>query len=153
MLRLHGVIGRESDPALKSLLHSAEHHDGVELLFIPESDAGRRRFRLTTDKGTDCAVSLDRDEHLVDGALLLLDRSRAIVVRFGAPKTWRLRPASQEAALKLGWNAGNLHWRVRFEDEDLVVLIDGPLADYRARLAALIAGGAVREIAAAEAPP
>ena len=152
MLRIHGVIGRESDQALKSQLHSVEHHGGIEALFIPESEAGRKRFRLTTDKGTDCAVSLDRDDDLVDGAVLYLDRSRAIVVRFGAPKTWRLRPASPDAALRLGWNAGNLHWRVRFEGEDLVVLLDGALADYRARLAPLIADGAVREIDDPEPP-
>ena len=146
MLRLHGIIGRESDPALKATLHALEHHDGVERLFIPESDAGRRRFRLTTDKGTDCAVSLDRDEELCDGALLFLDRSRAIIVRFGAQKTWRLRAADQQSALKLGWNAGNLHWRVRFDGGDLIVLLDGPLADYQARIAALIAEGSVCEI-------
>jgi urease accessory protein len=146
MLRLHGIIGRESDPALKSTLHAVEHHDGVERLFIPESEAGRRRFRLTTDKGTDCAVSLDRDEELSDGALLFLDRSRAIIVRFGAQKVWRLRASDQQSALELGWNAGNLHWRVKFDRGDLIVLLDGPLADYQARIAPLIVEGSVREV-------
>jgi urease accessory protein len=147
MLRLHGIIGRETDPALRPLLHDVEHDDGIEMLFVPEAELGRRRFRLTTDKGTDCAVSLDRDEDLTDGSLLFLDRKRAIIVRFGAPKTWRLTATSREASLRLGWHAGNLHWRARFEGDTLLVLLDGPLADYRARIAPLIADGSVREIA------
>ena len=43
----------------------------------------------------------------------------------------------------LGWHAGHLHWRVRFDGRDLVVLLDGPEAEYRDRIAALIEAGAV----------
>lgn len=146
MLRLHGVIGRETDADLRDRLHDLEHRHAVERLFVPEADLGRRRFRLTTDKGTDCAVSLDRGDALDDGALLLLEPMRAIIVRVGAPATLRLRARSQEAALRLGWNAGNLHWRVRFEGEDLVVLLDGAAEDYRARIGPLLADGSVDEV-------
>lgn len=147
MLRLHGIIGKETDPAYRGRLHALEHHNGIELLFVPPEDAGRKRFRLATDRGTDCAVSLDRDEELVDGALLYLGPERAIIARFGAQAIWRLRPSTVAAGLKLGWNAGNLHWRVRFEEECLVILLDGPLADYRARIAPLIAEGEVADLA------
>lgn len=146
MLRLHGVVGRETDPQVREQLHHLEHHDAVERLFVPEAELGRRRFRLATDKGTDCAVSLDRGEELADGSLLFLDRHRAVVVRIGAPKTWRLRPLRQEGALRLGWSAGHLHWRVRFEDGDLVVLLDGPRSDYAARIATLLDDGSVGQV-------
>jgi urease accessory protein len=146
MLRLHGAIGRESDDRFRTELHHLAHHDAIERLFVPEAELGRRRFRLSTDKGTDCAVSLDRDEVLADGTLLFLDQNRAVVVRVGAPKILRLRPATKEAALSLGWSAGHLHWRVRFEDGDLVVLLDGPIADYRVRIASLIKDGSVGEV-------
>jgi urease accessory protein len=146
MLRLHGIIGKSDEAAYASLLHDLEHQDGIELLFVPPSDAGRKRFRLTTDRGTDCAVSLDRDEDLVDGALLFLDPTRAIIARFGEQEIWRLRPADQAASLKLGWNAGNLHWRVRFEGETLHVLLDAPLHTYRARILPLLESGEVEEL-------
>ena len=68
------------------------------------------------------------------------------MVRVGEPKTWRLRPRTPEAALRLGWNAGNLHWRVTFEGADLVVLLDAPLADYRARIVPLLAESLIEEI-------
>lgn len=145
MLRLHGIIGHESDAAFQVRLHHLEHHDSIELLFVPPDEAGRKRFRLVTDRGTDCAVSLDRGEQLTNGALLYIDSKTAIIARFGQQSVWRLRPADPATALKLGWNAGNLHWRVRFEDDCLVVLLDGPLTDYRARLEHLLNGGEVTE--------
>lgn len=146
MLRLHGIIGRSDEAAYAAVLRDLEHQDGIELLFVPPSDAGRKRFRLTTDRGTDCAVSLDRDENLTDGALLYLDPTRAIIARFGEQEIWRLHPIDQAAALKLGWNAGNLHWRVRFEDDELIVLLDAPLHTYRARILPLLESGEVEEL-------
>lgn len=145
MLRLHGVIGHEDDAALQESLHALEHVGAVEHVFVAEADIGRRRFRLTTDRGSDCAISFERGEHLVDGAVLLLDPDRAVVVRLGEARVWRLRARDQAAALQLGWNAGNLHWRVRFEGTDLLVLLDGPAEDYRARIRPLIAAGLVDE--------
>lgn len=146
MLRLHGIIGKADEAAYAGLIHELEHRDGIELLFVPPSDAGRKRFRLSTDRGTDCAVSLDRDEELVDGALLFLDPERAIIARFGEQEIWRLRPIDQPTALKLGWNAGNLHWRVRFEGDVLQVLLDAPLHTYRARILPLLEAGEVVEV-------
>ena len=147
MLRLHGIIGAAEDPVYAGLLHELEHSDGIELLFVPTSDAGRKRFRLLTDRGTDCAVSLDREEELTDGALLYIDPERAIIARFGEQEILRLKPVDQAAALKLGWNAGNLHWRVRFEGDCLAVLLDGPLHAYRARIQPLLNAGEVEELA------
>ncbi len=145
MLRLHGVIGNEDDPAIHHRLHALAHANAIEYVFVAEAEAGRRRFRLVTDRGTDCAISLDRDEDLPDGGVLLLEPDRAIVVRLSEAKIWRLHPASQEAALQLGWHAGNLHWRVRFESTDLLVLLDGPIEDYRARIQPMITTGQVTE--------
>ncbi|NPU15126.1 urease accessory protein UreE [Bradyrhizobium sp. 83002] len=145
MLRLHGIIGRADDKAYARQLHTLKHHGGIELLFVPPADAGRKRFRLTTDRGTDCAVSLDRDEELVDGALLYLEPERAIIARFGEQQVWRLRARDAASALKLGWHAGNLHWRVRFEGDHLVVLLDAPVDNYRARIRPLIESGEVVE--------
>ena len=62
-------------------------------------------------------------------------------------RVWRLRPAHPAAALKLGWHAGNLHWRVHFDGEDLIILLDRPLAEYRARIAALLHEGDIAEFA------
>lgn len=147
MLRLHGILGTANDQAYAPMLRALEHADGIELLFVPPGDANRKRFRLVTDRGTDCAISFDRDEDLVDGALLYIDPQRAIIARFGEQQVWRLTPRDQAASLKLGWNAGNLHWRVRFEGDALTVLLDAPLHTYRARILPLLEAGEVTEVA------
>lgn len=146
MLRLHGVLGHERDRCYHDRIHALEHRGGIEFLFVPPDEATRKRFRLTTDRGTDCAVSLDRDDALTDGALLFIDDDRAVIARFGEQAVWRLKPRDATAALKLGWNAGNLHWRVRFEGQSLVVLLDAPKTEYEARIAPLIAEGDVVEL-------
>jgi len=145
MVRLHGVVGHRADPRIGARLHALEHAHAVEYLLMPEADVGRRRLRLVTDKGTDCALSADRAEELTDGAVLLLEPARAIVLRVGAPKFWRLRARDAAAAMQLGWHAGNLHWRVRFAGDVLLVLLDAPLADYRARLRPLLVAGLVED--------
>lgn len=137
MLRLDRVVGHRSDPWLAAPLHALEHAGGIEVLHVPEADLARRRLRAVTDRGTDCAVALDRDARLADGAVLLLTAERAILVRAGAPDILRLRPLDASAALRLGHLAGHLHWRVRFEDPVLAVLLDGPRDAALARLGPL----------------
>ena len=59
-------------------------------------------------------------------------------------ESWlRLRPRDAASALELGYNAGNLHWRVRFDDGDLLVALEGPKEDYLARIEPLLAAGRV----------
>jgi urease accessory protein len=79
-----------------------------------------------------------------------MELERAIVVRIGAPKRLTLRPDGIEAALELGWNAGNLHWRVTIRGRDLVIALDGPEVDYLARIRPLLDAGSVT--VAPEAP-
>jgi urease accessory protein len=150
MLRLHGIIGNVSDASIANGLHALEHRNAVEILYVPDADGGRRRLRLTTDHGTDCALVLRRDETLTDGAVVLMEPTRAIVVRIGVPKTLTLKPVGIEAAIRLGWNAGNLHWRVTFRGEDLLVLLDGPKAEYLARIKPLLDAGSVTVVSGAD---
>jgi urease accessory protein len=145
MLRLHGIVGHERDEALHDRLHKLEHAGAVEQVFIDEAEPRRRRFRVTSDRGTDCAISLDRGETLRDGSVLLLEDDHAVVVRIGSPQLLRLRPTTTAAAIRLGWAGGHLHWRVRFEDDELHVVLDSDAQEYRARIADLLDSGAVVE--------
>lgn len=150
MLRLHGIIGNVGDASIANNLRALEHRHAVEILYVPAADGGRRRLRLTTDHGTDCALVLKRDEALTDGAVVLMEPTRAIVVRIGVPKTLTLKPIGVEAAIRLGWNAGNLHWRVTIRGEDLLVVLDGPEADYLARIKPLLDAGSVTVVSDAD---
>jgi len=143
MLLLTEIVGQRDDPAIHERLHAVEHSGRVEILSLRAADMARRRVRGTTDAGTDCAIAIARDRTLVDGAVLLLEADRAIVVRAEVERWLRLVPRSAADAVQLGYQAGNLHWRVRFAGADLLVALEGPVERYVARVRHLVEAGQV----------
>lgn len=138
------VIGFASEPAIANRLHDLAHDGRVESLTLERGDTLRRRLRAITDRGTDCAVALPRDQQLSDGAVLVLDDDRAIVVHMAEEHWLDLVPRDRASALELGYFAGNLHWRVRFDGDCIRVALEGPEADYLVRLAPFLEGGRAR---------
>jgi urease accessory protein len=136
-------LGTASDPSLADRLHHLEHDDRVETLVVGEEDSLRRRLRGKTDKGTDVAIALERGGALVDGAVLLLDDTRAIVLRKAEQSWLRVTPCDADAALEAGYCAGNHHWKVRFEPGDLLIATQGPAQHYVDRLDHLVKAGRI----------
>jgi urease accessory protein len=143
-LVIESVFGDRADPAVARRLHEAMHHGALETLLVEPQDLPRRRFHSRTDRGTPCFVSLPRSETLFDGAVLHLSDARAVVVCVGTQRWLRLVPVDAVAALELGYLAGNLHWRIRFDEATLGVAIEGPLDGYLARIRPLVDAGRVR---------
>jgi urease accessory protein len=142
LCRIERIIGDRSEAGIAHRLHHLAHDGRLETLTVAVADLPRRRFRAVTDKGTACTVALPRDATLFDGAVLLLEDDRAIVVKVGEQRWLKLQPA-QGFALELGYLAGNLHWRVRFEDGLLLVAVDVPQERYLARIEEQLADGRV----------
>ncbi|KPY52441.1 hypothetical protein ALO46_102856 [Pseudomonas syringae pv. solidagae] len=71
MLILDRILGQASDPALADRLHDLSHAGQVETLSLSGSDIQRHRLRLASDRGTDCAIRLERHQHLRNGSVLL----------------------------------------------------------------------------------
>jgi urease accessory protein len=138
------ILGYASDPVIAERLHELGHLGRIEYLIIGKDDSARRRLRRSTDKGTECAIALPRDQRLGDGAVLALADRHAIVVRLATESWLTLEPRDARAALELGYCCGNLHWRVRFDGLRLKVALEGPEADYLARLRPLLEDGRVR---------
>jgi urease accessory protein len=138
MLRIEQVLGSRLDPALAERIHKLEHQGAVDLLTVAVADVARHRFRAVTEGGTDVAIALPRDQQLFDGAVLVLEPDHAVVVRVAQQRWLRLQARSIADAVELGYHAGNLHWRVRFAGEALLVAMEAPMDDYLARLGALI---------------
>lgn len=146
MLIIDRIIGSRAEPAMSERLHVLEHKGLVDTLRVEPADIERRRLRVRTEAGAEIAVALPREQKLYDGAVLLLEPTRAIVVRVNADRWLRLTPHSVEDAVELGYHAGNLHWRVRFEGACLLVALEAPVEDYLGRLGALFSD---RRVAAA----
>jgi len=134
------------DPVVAERIHDLAHDHCVETVFLCREDMGRRRLRVCTDQGTQCLIALPREVRLFDGAVLLLDTSRAIVVRQEAETWLSLRAADSASALELGYFAGNMHWRVRFEGSVLHLAATGAIEDMEKRLQPLLQSGAITRV-------
>jgi urease accessory protein len=144
MITVTRILGTASDPTLADRLHRLEHLGRLELLVLDRGDILRRRLRGKTNRGTDIAIALDREQALADGAVLVLDDGQAIVVRASEERWLRILPRDVDAALEAGYFIGNLHWRVRFEPNGVLVALEGPVEHYVSRLRPLIDRGQIR---------
>jgi urease accessory protein len=139
MLRIDRVLGSRLEPEFSEELHRLDHRGAIDIVNVPVADLARRRLLITTRGGEELAIALPRNQKLFDGAVLLIDDYRAIVVRAASERWLRLEPRSISDAVELGYHVGNLHWRVRFGGEVLLVALEGRPEDYTARLESLIA--------------
>lgn len=139
MLRIDRVLGSRQEPKLSEHLHRLEHRGTIDMVDIPVADLDRRRLLISTAGGEELAIALPRDQKLFDGAVLVLDDRRAIIVRAATQRWLRLEPRSINDAIELGYHAGNFHWRVQFDGEVLLVALEGRPEDYTARIDSLIA--------------
>ncbi len=143
MRLIERVIGGRHDHAIAAALHRLDRLDAVDVLTLKGAETERRRFRATTTLGEEVAIALPRDQMLYDGAVLVLEQDRALVVRVATTRWLRVVARDAAAALELGYQAGNLHWRVKFEGSVLLVALEGPDQAYRARLQRMLEAGAV----------
>lgn len=143
---LEGIVGWTSDDAVAGRLHELRHQHAVEYVHLGIDDLDRRRLRVTSDAGVDYAVVLPRESALADGAVLLLEVDRAVVVRAGVPQTLRLQAVDVAAALRLGFLAGHLHWKVDQHTDSMVVHLQAPESEYIARIADLLESGRIRRV-------
>jgi urease accessory protein len=146
METISGTVGHETDEAIAQRLHRLDHHGLVERVYVSEPLIGRRRFRVTGDRGNEYGIVLDGDPADLDGRVVLLTEDRAVVLHRGEPRTLTLRATDLAGAVQLGWHAGHLHWRVRFEGDQLVVLLDAPESDYLDRIEGFLASGAIEVV-------
>lgn len=134
MLKLEEILGNANDHELSHRLHHLEHDGAVEFVTLSRADTLRHRLRVVTDRGTECAIIVPREQQLFDGAVMLLESKRAVVVRVEASHWLRFVPRDVHCALELGCFAGNLHWRVKFDQGALLVAVENELDYYLQRL-------------------
>lgn len=134
MITINHILGNCHDPELSNSIHELSHQHKVEYIILDRANLQRRRFRILTDQGTDCAVTIPRDEKLSNGAVLMLNQERAIVVKMSEDQWLSLQPKDLESAIELGYFAGNMHWRVKFEKLHIDIALESPEQVYLDRL-------------------
>ena len=134
MLYIDKILGHKNSDEFSETIHRLSHLNQIEYLTVSPEEISRKRLRLKSNKGTDCAIAIDREEQLVDGAILTLSKNRAIVVKVNVRKWLILKVDNIEASLSLGYFIGNLHWKVEFQGETIAVALEGPKDTYLKRL-------------------
>ncbi|SNS81723.1 urease accessory protein UreE [Rhodococcoides kyotonense] len=140
------IVGHELESDVAVALHELRHDHRVEYVHLDSGDLDRSRLRVTSDAGNDYAIALPRNKRLVDGAVLVLNTGRAVVVRAGRPQQLCLRAIDTASAMQLGFLAGHLHWKATMDAETMTVTLEGPESDYRARIADLMSSGGVEQL-------
>ena len=146
MQTLTHIVGYATDHDIAHLLHDLEHDGAVHYITLKKQDTLRHRLRAVTDRGEDVAIALPRSEQLANGAVLLLESGRAIVVRMEAEQWLALRAKDTAAALEIGYFAGNMHWKVQFDRDAIRIAVEGPAQGYLDRLYHLLASGKAQHI-------
>lgn len=137
------ILGKADAPEHHDALHHLAHRHAVDVVRLSRADLARRRLRTRTEAGTEVAIALPRDQKLFEGAVLALEKDSALVVRVETEHWLRIKPRDAAAALRLGYFCGNLHWRVRFDQDDVLVAVETEARVYLERLDGLLSEGAV----------
>lgn len=143
--RIENIIGSIDTPAIADQLHHLAHVGRVEYIHLSRGDLARHRLRVKSSAGNEYGIALPRSQHLSNGAVLVLEADRAVVIRLEEEQWLVLEPRDVPAALELGYHAGNMHWRVQFDAGRLRIAIEGEEGTYLARLESLI-GDRVKKI-------
>ncbi len=117
MVIIETVLGNISDPEWTGRLSTAN----VDLLEVDQWEAQKSRFRKTSTKGAELAISLDRGTYMRDGDVLFWDAKTgdAIVARIDLhdvmvvhlDELTRLAPeVAMRTCVELGHAMGNQHW-------------------------------------------
>ncbi len=146
MQTLTHIVGFATDHDIAHRLHDLEHDGAVHYITLKKQDTLRHRLRAVTDRGEDVAIALPRSDQLANGAVLLLESGRAIVVRMEAEQWLVMKAKDTAAALEVGYFAGNMHWKVKFDHDAIRIAIEGPAQSYLDRLHHLLTSGKVQRI-------
>lgn len=117
MIMIESVLGNSVDPVWAGRLSDAE----IDLVEIDQWEAQKSRFRKTTAKGAQVAVSLDRHTHLCDGDILLWNEQtraalvarielRDVMVVHLDELTTEAPDLAMRTCVELGHAMGNQHW-------------------------------------------
>src|SRR4029079_2428123 len=128
MILIITVLGNVDDREWAERLSAAN----TELLEINQWEAQKSRFRKTTAKGVEIAVSIDRGTHIRDGDVLLWDAQAlsAVVARIELRDvmivhldalTGLVPEVGMRACGELGHAMGNQHWAALVKDNAVYV--------------------------------
>jgi len=107
------VLGKYSDESNKT--------EGVEYILLESDDCPKKRFRMTTNKGTEIGVDLPPGPPLGEDDILYSDSERTIIVKVAPTDVIVAKPKTKKSMGELCYQIGNLHQPVLVLDDEVVI--------------------------------
>jgi urease accessory protein len=128
MVIIEAVLGNVNDSAWQDRVARAE----LDGLVLNQWDSQKNRFRKTTERGVELAVSLERNTYLKDGDILTWDAAtgRMVIAKISMSDVMVIHlealAAKDPAVLmrtcvELGHALGNQHWPAVVKDDHVYV--------------------------------
>jgi urease accessory protein len=125
---IEAILGNVDTPEWAERLCTAD----IDLIEIDQWEAQKSRFRKTTAKGAEIAVSIDRGAHIRDGDVLLWNAKtrlalvarielRDVMVVHLTDLTSRAPEVAMRTCVELGHAMGNQHWPALVKDNRVYV--------------------------------
>ncbi|HKY86597.1 MAG TPA: urease accessory protein UreE [Pseudorhodoplanes sp.] len=119
MRRVASIIGKSDVDASKV----------ADRVVLDADDRQRRRIVLTTEKGAQVLLDLDKPVALRDSDGLVLDDGLIVQVSGQAERLLEIAPSSPRDFVRLAWHLGNRHTDVQIADNRIRIRYDHVLEE------------------------
>lgn len=119
MRRVASIIGKSDVDASKV----------ADRVVLDADDRQRRRIVLTTEKGAQVLLDLDKPVVLRDSDGLVLDDGLIVQVSGQAERLLEIAPSSPRDFVRLAWHLGNRHTDVQIADNRIRIRYDHVLEE------------------------
>lgn len=96
----------------------------VEKIFINSDDTLKRILRVTSDHNNEYGITLDKNEELKDGDILLKDEKNLIVIKVKGDDVLIIKPNDITEMGIIAHSLGNRHLQAQFNDGKMIIQYD-----------------------------
>jgi urease accessory protein len=105
-------------------IHSHIHGSPADVVVLDHDARHRRRMAMTGQNGLAFLLDLAEAEVIRDGAALILEDGREVLVEAAAEPLAELTPSDPAHAIRLAWHLGNRHLPTMFDGGAILIRRD-----------------------------
>ena len=96
----------------------------IEKIFINSDDTLKRILRVTSDHNNEYGITLDKNEELKDGDILLNDGKNLVVIKVKGEDVLVIKPDNITEMGIIAHSLGNRHLQAQFNDGKMIIQYD-----------------------------
>lgn len=96
----------------------------VEKIYINSDDTLKRILRVSSDHNNEYGITLDKNEELKDGDILLKDGKTLVVIKIKGDDVLVIKPSNITEMGIIAHSLGNRHLQAQFHDGKMIIQYD-----------------------------